>query len=96
MSPVDESMRFQFSSQRDEMFSDVPRTKKSGDWKNWFLQEDIDFFRPLFAEYMKRYGYPEDWAISDEPLIYPENGSRFVKSALNKFYEKNGYEFRIE
>ncbi len=51
-------------AQVHEMFRDVERTKSSGDWKNWFLENDVEYFRLLLGDYMRRYGYPEDWDLS--------------------------------
>jgi glycosyltransferase involved in cell wall biosynthesis len=60
----------------------VARTRSYGDWKNWFLQEDVDYFRPILSEYMSRYGYPDDWEPSRDPLIRPEHGSKFVEKLV--------------
>jgi hypothetical protein len=57
----------------------VARTRSYGDWKNWFLQEDVDYFRPILSEYMSRYGYAKDWGLNTDPRIRPEHGSRFVE-----------------
>lgn len=69
-------------------FSNVERTKSSGDWKNWFLQEDIDYFKPLFLGYMKKYNYPEDWNVNDNPLILSKYGSEYVKINVKDFHVK--------
>ena len=52
-------------------FSFVARTKKSGDWQNWFLDEDVDYFRPYLRPYMDKYGYPDDWTLPDKPTLDP-------------------------
>jgi hypothetical protein len=63
----------------DIEYERVVRTKSQGDWKNWFLKEDIDFFRPIFASYMERYGYRDDWTLSPHPVILPIHASGFVE-----------------
>ena len=41
--------------------SRVVRTKGSGDWRNWFTAADVERFRPIYADYMQRHGYKDDW-----------------------------------
>ena len=62
----------------DEKFERVARTKGAGDWKNWFLPEDVDFFRPRLREYMEELGLAEDWDLPPSPELKPENGSEYV------------------
>lgn len=56
----------------------VTRTKQYGDWKNWFLPEDVEHFKPMFDPYMKFCGY-EGWELSDERKIQPEFASQYVR-----------------
>ncbi len=63
----------------DNWVSRVVRTKSSGDWKNWFLEEDIEYFRPIFREFMERYEYPDDWGVNAKPGIRREHCSEYVK-----------------
>ena len=37
----------------------VVRSRRAGNWRDWFCPEDVDHYRPLFAPYMKRYGYAD-------------------------------------
>ena len=71
-----------------QTFSNVERTKNSDDWKNWFLQEDIDYFKPLFSDYMKKYNYSEDWNVNDNPFILSKYGSEYVKNNVKDFHKK--------
>jgi hypothetical protein len=50
-------------------FSRVTRTKSYGDWKNWFTEEDIEFFRPLFEPYLNHFNYKDDWQVNEKPFI---------------------------
>jgi hypothetical protein len=65
-------------------YGDIARIKNYGDWKNWFLREDVDFFRPLFKEYMVRYGYPDEWRLGANPKILPEHCSEYVVKITNQ------------
>ena len=62
----------------------VPRTKGYGNWKDWFTPDDILYFRPLFKEYMKTYGYEDAWAINDYPNISHEHSIEYVLRTVNK------------
>jgi hypothetical protein len=62
----------------------VPRTKGSGDWKNRLVEEDVVRFRPVFDEYLRRYGYDLDWRPSARPVIRPEHASQYVARVVAK------------
>jgi len=63
----------------DREYGRVVRTQKSGDWKNWFLKQDIKFFRPRFLSFMEKYGYLDNWELNKEPKILPEYSSGYVR-----------------
>ena len=50
----------------DPQYRRVARSKTYSDWRNWFLPEDVEFFRPRMAEYMDEYGYGDDWTLPEE------------------------------
>ncbi|HXV19200.1 MAG TPA: hypothetical protein VD883_03895, partial [Candidatus Omnitrophota bacterium] len=62
----------------EEGLKRVVRTRSHGDWKNWFLEEDIEFFKPIFSEWMDFYGYADEWLPSQTPRIDPEFCSKYV------------------
>jgi hypothetical protein len=62
----------------------VIRTKTYGNWKNWFLPEDIQFFKPLFDEYMRCYGYSDDWILNARQTISPESCSKYVERTVKR------------
>jgi hypothetical protein len=70
------------SGQVDERHLRVVRTKKAGDWKNWFLEDDVTFFRPIFKEFMERFGYADDWTLPPDPVIAVEASSNYVRSLV--------------
>jgi hypothetical protein len=65
-------------------FKRVVRTKGYGDWRNWFEQSDVAFFRPLMSDYMHQYGYRDDWDLSDKGPILPEYGSKYVERIVRQ------------
>ena len=63
----------------------VVRKKATGDWRHWFLQEDVDLFKPAYQPYMEAIGYDlNDWDISPSPEIEPEFSSVYLQSLPKK------------
>ncbi len=63
----------------------VKRTQSYGFWRDWFTDEDVVFFRPLFSRYMKIMGYDAcDWEINRPKKIHPGQGSEYVKLFYNR------------
>jgi hypothetical protein len=56
----------------------VPRTLAAGDWRNWFLPEDVERFRPLLLPYMRCHGYADNWEVTPPASIAAEHGSSYV------------------
>jgi hypothetical protein len=56
----------------------VVRSRRAGNWRDWFCPEDVEHYRPLLSRYMDRYGYADDWALATEPKIRPEECSGYV------------------
>jgi hypothetical protein len=72
------------TSQVDRQFDHVPRTCSHGDWKNWFTREDEDVFAPFFTEYIRHYGYSEDWSPSATPHVRAAHGSAYVARIIER------------
>jgi hypothetical protein len=57
----------------------VDRSRRSGNWRNWFCQEDVELLQPIARSYMERYGYDSsDWKLNEDPQIRPEESSEYV------------------
>ncbi len=56
----------------------VSRKGESGDWKNWFTEEDVAFFRPLIDPILERFGFDRAWDLADPPRIEPGHCSGYV------------------
>ncbi len=63
----------------DGWIGKISRKGDSGDWKNWFCPSDVEFFRPTFDPYLKKYGFNLDWTLSDTPEISPEHCSLYIR-----------------
>ena len=68
----------------DSVHEHVPRTKSYGNWKDWFTPDDVLYFKPLFAEYMKTYGYEDAWEINRNPNISHDHSIEYVLRTVNK------------
>jgi hypothetical protein len=62
----------------------VPRTRGSGDWRHWFTPDDVAWFEPVLAGYMRHYGYPADWGLADSPVIRPEHCTEYVARVVER------------
>jgi hypothetical protein len=66
----------------DEAFAHVPRTCSYGNWKDWLTEEDVEFFRPFFADYILACEYDPDWTLSEHPAINPVHSSEYVSRVV--------------
>jgi hypothetical protein len=57
----------------------ILRSGESGDWRHWFTEEDVTAYRPYVTHYMKRFEYPDDWVLADDPSISPETASGYIE-----------------
>ena len=63
----------------------VVRKKAYGDWRYWYTENDVAFFKPAYVPYMKAVGYDsDDWDLSPEPIIEPEFSSEYMKNLPRK------------
>jgi hypothetical protein len=63
----------------------VIRKKAYGDWRHWFLDEDVALFKPAFLPYMQVVGYNcDDWNLNPEPVIEPQFSSEYMQSLPRK------------
>jgi len=62
----------------------VIRKKTDGDWKNWFTEEDIIFFKPILEKYMRSFSYHSDWTLNANSSILPEHSSEYFEGLINK------------
>lgn len=60
----------------------VIRKKAEGDWKNWFTEEDIVFFKPILEKYMSQFEYPNDWTLSAQPGILAKYSSAYFEKLI--------------
>jgi hypothetical protein len=63
----------------------VSRRKAYGDWRHWYTEEDVAFYKPVYLPYMELIGYDrDDWTLSSEPVIESEYASMYIKGLVRK------------
>ncbi len=65
-------------------FNRVVRSRRAGNWRDWFCTEDVAHYRPLLSAYMERYGYDDDWELASEPIVRPEECSGYVLRLIHE------------
>lgn len=71
-------LELNFNGTVDVVHSRVARTKSSGDWRNWFTEQDVKYFSDSYHEYLAKYGYDVEWKLSPAPEILPEHSTEYV------------------
>lgn len=63
----------------------VIRKKSTGDWRHWFLDQDIRLLKPAYSPYMELIGYNcDDWRLAENPVIEPEYSSVYMENLARK------------
>ena len=63
----------------------VIRKKGTGDWRQWFTEEDMELFKPAYLPYMELIGYDcDDWQPDPNPVIEPEFSSVYLQNLPRK------------
>jgi hypothetical protein len=68
----------------DKEYRRVARTKSSGSWRNWFTEDDVVFFRPIYHDFMCHFGYDDDWKVNPYKKIFPSHCSEYVEKLLKE------------
>jgi hypothetical protein len=69
-------------------YGKVVRKRASGDWRQWFTEEDVELFKPAHLPYMEFIGYDcDDWALSPNPTIEPEYSSVYMQSLPRRVFK---------
>lgn len=68
----------------DTAHEHVTRTKSYGNWKDWFVPQDVVYFRSVFEPYLRRYEYDPSWQLNPQPAIRAEHCSHYVERTVSK------------
>lgn len=67
-----------FNGDVDAVHSRVARSKGSGEWRNWFTEQDVKYFGDTFQQYLAKYEYDMKWQLNPEPEISPKHSTEYV------------------
>lgn len=77
-----------FGIERDsevgERHDRVVRSKKTGQWRHYLTESDVEYWRPLFANFVERFGYATDWTLASPQVIDPSECSEYVMRIVAK------------
>ncbi|MBW3605297.1 MAG: hypothetical protein KY460_10375 [Actinobacteria bacterium] len=62
----------------------ILRSAGTGDWRHWFTDEDVTFYRPHATRYMKRFDYDDDWQLADSPVIETATASAYIEGKYRR------------
>lgn len=74
----------------DTVHERVVRTKGDGNWRHWFTPSDVETLRPVFADFMQRFNYENDWRLAKEQAIDPQMSSEYVIRVLETRRNQDG------
>jgi hypothetical protein len=85
LGPIEEYLRLQLQAppEVERHYPHVPRTCSSGDWRHWYLAEDVAFFKDAMQSYIERYGYSRSWDTESARFIAPAHCSEYVKRTVS-------------
>lgn len=65
-------------------FRHVARSQAHSDWRRWFTDEDVAFYRPVFEEYLSAQGYDaNDWRLDYPQHLPPSQGSAYMSGLFH-------------
>ncbi len=57
----------------------VSRSNTYGNWRQWFTSKDVQFFRPVFQDFLENQNYPaNDWELEEVDTLPSEQGSAYM------------------
>ena len=73
----------------------VVRKKAMGDWRHWFTESDVEFFKSAYLPYMALVGINcEDWTLSSRPVIEPEYSSAYMQRLTQRVAKDTARRFK--
>jgi len=73
-----------FSGEVDAKHKRVARAKEAGGWRDWFTPADVEYYRPLFQDFLVKYGYDLEWTVNSHPQIAAEHSTLYVQRMLEE------------
>ena len=72
----------------DKQHRRVVRSKKSGNWREWFTPEDVAHLRPICSDLIDIFGYSESWDLDMPQRLDPAFGSDYVQRITDDVRKK--------
>ncbi len=63
-------------------YAHIPRSKRSGDWRQWFTSADVAAMQPALTPLLASLGYAVDWALAPEPRIEAAHAANYVRNLI--------------
>lgn len=61
----------------------VVRTRGYDNWRRWFTEDDVDFFRPILADFLATMGYDaDDWRLQPVDHLPESEGSAYMEKLV--------------
>lgn len=60
----------------------VVRSRRAGNWRDWFCPEDVEHYRPMLLPYMQRYGYADEWSLNPHPMIRQDECTGYIRRLI--------------
>lgn len=65
--------------------SRVSRTNTHSNWRRWFTEEDVVFFKPVFQDFLNTQNYvPDDWDLDKVNSLPAEHGSAYMSRLFHQ------------
>jgi hypothetical protein len=65
-------------------FRHVARSQAHSDWRRWFTDEDVSFYRPVFHDYLTAQGYDaDDWGLEYPSQLPARQGSEYMSGLFH-------------
>lgn len=77
-------------NKNDQRFSHVARSKKHGNWRRWFTEDDVEFYQPVFNDYLEFVGYDiKDWKLMRADHLPAQEGSAYMYKLFHGHHHKH-------
>lgn len=68
----------------DDRWPHVPRSKRSGNWRRWLTEADVEWLRGVVDPVLARWPWmPEDWTLHESPELSESEGIDYIRRTVN-------------
>ena len=77
-----------------QAYRSILRRGTVGEWRQWFTQEDVEYFRPLMQPYLRYHNYADEWTLASSPRINAATSLQYVQTWLRVIHRERLSRFR--